>query len=198
MLLGDRAALDPADARVLRSSGLVHLLSISGLHVGLSLGLLLAVLGRTRLGPIATLVTLAGALAALVTLTGGQPPVARSALAAGVLLLGRALGRDGDPLNTLAVVAAALASADPFLLWSPSFQLTFAATAGLLAFARRCATSLPLPRFLYASLGVSTAAYLASTSILIGSWGAWRPRRSRRTSGGVLLSRPSRADCSRS
>lgn len=175
MLLGDRGSLDPEDWRALRDSGLVHLISVSGLHVGLAVAALLAVVGRAPIGAFGLFLILASAAAAIAVLTGNQPPVLRSACCAGFMLLGRALGRDGDALNTLAVVTAALAVLRPHILWDPSFQLTVSATAGLLAFSRRVAEALPLPRAVGLSLGVSVGAYLASVPWTLVHFGRATP-----------------------
>ncbi len=171
MLLGDRSLLDPSWERALRDSGLIHLLSISGLHVGLIVIALIHALLRLRLGPWAVLGATALSVGALAVLVGAQPPVVRSALSASLLLCGRALGRDGDSLNTLAVTAAAMAVFRPAIVGDIGFQLTFAATAGLLSLAGPIARSIPLPRPAALSLGVSAGAYLVSIPLVVVHFG---------------------------
>ncbi len=165
MLLGDRGGLDPEGWRLLRDAGLVHILSISGLHVGLVAGLLLWVLRRTRLGQPAIFALSVLTLSGLSFFVGGQAPVLRSVLSACALLLGRAIGREGEALNTLVVVAAGLAGCRPAYVRDPGFQLSFAATAGILALAAPIARAIPLPRVPALSLAVSTSAYIATAPI---------------------------------
>jgi competence protein ComEC len=175
MMLGDRAALSPGFRRGLRDAGLVHLIAISGLHVGL---VILAVAGLARRLPLppwpAAFATVAG-LAWLPWVVGGRAPVVRAVTGAGLGLLGRAAGRDGNPLNTVAVVAAVLAFHRPAWVLSPSFQLSFLATAGIVALTAPLARALPLPRWLALSLAVTSAAYLATAPAVAWHYGRLAP-----------------------
>jgi competence protein ComEC len=175
MLLGDRAGMDPDGLRALRESGLFHLLAISGLNVSLVVGAALVLLRRTRVAPWLAFPTAVAGLWAYGSLVGGEAPVLRACLAAGIALFGRTLGRDGDALNTLALVGAALAFADPPSVYHPGFQLTFAATAALLAGARPLSEAIPAPRVLAFPLGASLAAYAATAPILAAHFGRLAP-----------------------
>ncbi len=175
MLLGDQGMLRPDAWLLLRDSGLVHLLSISGLHVGLAVALLLATLRRLRLPRWGVLAAASAVLPALAVLVGGEPPVLRSVLTAILALAGRLIGRGSDPLNALALAAAALVSARPAYVWDPSFELTFAATAGILALSPRMASFVPAPRWLALPLAVSSAAYLTTAPITAWHFGRLSP-----------------------
>ena len=175
MLLGDQGMLGRDEWLLLRDSGLVHLISISGLHVGLAVALLLAGLRRVRLGRWGALVAAAGSLIALAAFVGAQPPVLRSVLTALLALAGRAVGRESDPSNALALAALALAAMHPSYLWDPSFELTFAATAGILSLSVRAAAAFPLPRPLALPLGVSSAAYLVTAPLTAWHFGRLSP-----------------------
>ena len=166
MLLGERGRADAEAMRAMREAGTLHVLSISGLHVALVVLALTAMLRRVRAGPTGVLLVLGAALLAGTVLVGSHVPVVRASACAVVLLAGRALGRDGDGLNTLAVVTAALLVASPRQVGDVSFQLTVLATAGLLAFTAPVARNLPVPRVLATSLGASTAAYVATAPCL--------------------------------
>lgn len=166
MLLGDRAGMGEEAARVLRDAGLFHLLAISGLHVALFLGAVLFVVRRCGAPPSAIAIVAIPLLWGFAILTGGRPPVARACAAVGLALVGRALGRDVDARNTLALAAAGIVLHDPFVVRSVSFQLTVAATAGILAGAGRIARAIPAPRPAALALGVSLSAYLATAPLL--------------------------------
>ena len=58
----------------------------------------------------------------------------RAAIMGGKVLLAAQLGRKGSGLNALVLVAAVMALANPFILWDIDFQLSFAATLGLVPF----------------------------------------------------------------
>jgi competence protein ComEC len=162
MLLGDREGLAPDLRRTLRDAGMLHLVAISGLHVGILVGLLLAALRRTPLAPWWRFMLTALLLAGFVPGVGARPSVVRAAAGAAVLLFGRCLGREGDGVNGLLLLAAALVMHETALLAHPGFQLTFLATIGIVVLHEPLTRQLPLPPVLRTTVGVSTAAYLAT------------------------------------
>jgi competence protein ComEC len=166
MLLGDRELLEPRTLSVLRDAGLVHVVAISGLQVTLVALALGAVLSRGRLPRPLVLVVVLVALAAFGELVGAEPSVLRAIGAAIVLVAGRALGRDGDALNSLALVVLALVVFAPCSIADPALQLSVAATAGIVVGARRISARLPLPRPLALSFGATIGAYLATLPIV--------------------------------
>ncbi len=82
-----------------------------------------------------------GALAALLgilfytLLVGPSASVVRAALMGGLAIFARPIGRRQQGLNSLALVAALMAVFTPLVLWDVGFQLTFAATLGLILYA---------------------------------------------------------------
>lgn len=139
LLVADRSNI-PEDTRDLFvRAGLVHLLAVSGLHVLLVgfvlhgvMGPLLARLGvpRKRAEWGRSLFTL-GLLAMYVLVTGAAVPVTRAFVMASVVLIGRALEKPFDSLNTLGVAALVLLIARPTALFEVGFQLSFSAVAAL-------------------------------------------------------------------
>jgi competence protein ComEC len=154
LLLGDRSTL-PADVdENFRAAGVYHILAVSGFNVALVAG---AVFGLARLGGGGRR---AAALAAIVAVVGfagvagAEPSVLRAVIMA-VLVLGAViLERQAAVLNSLALAALVILAARPQDLADPGFQLSFAATAGIVL--------APIPRGLVAgALGVSLAAQAA-------------------------------------
>jgi competence protein ComEC len=175
MMLGDREALSRRFRRTLRDAGLVHLIAISGLHVGLLILAVSGIVRRLPLSPwIASSATVAG-LAWLPWVVGIRAPVARAVGGAVLGVCGRAAGRDGNPLNTLAAIAALLALHRPSWVVSPSLQLSFLATAGIVTLTGPISRSLPLPRWLAVSIAVTTAAYLATVPAVAWHYGRLAP-----------------------
>jgi len=152
---GDRAALDQRTNDSFARSGLAHVLAVSGLHlVVVAAGLerlLRGALGRVE--PLArrydarrAAAALAVPLVVLYTLaTGAGFPVVRAAIASGLLLGATLLDREGRSDNTLALAAAAMLAVEPGALLDPSFQLSLASVAGLVALATPLRRALPLP-----------------------------------------------------
>jgi len=140
---GDQNAVSEEDADAMRRSGLAHLLSVSGLHIAAVIGAamllalkLLALSERLALRFNLVLASAAfGALAgiAYTLLTGAQVPTVRSCIAALLVLLGLALGRDSISLRLVAVGALIVLLFRPEALAGPSFQFSFAAVTAIIA-----------------------------------------------------------------
>ncbi len=140
---GDRGAIGDDDAEAMRRAGLAHLLSISGLHVTAVVGAtMLIVLKLLALSPaLALRVRLplvaagAGAAAAIgyTWLTGGEVPTIRSCVAALLVLLAMAMGREALTLRLVAAGALLVLLILPESLAGPSFQLSFAAVTAIIA-----------------------------------------------------------------
>ena len=135
VLLGLRGDL-PDDVREdFLETGTGHLLAISGLHVGVLLGLALAAsraaLGGGRWHLLVPLVVLW--LYAL--MSGMAPPVVRASIMGTLFLAARFSGRPGAGLPALSLAAGVMAGLDPSLLRDVSFQLSFTAMAALLLLA---------------------------------------------------------------
>ena len=132
VLLGIRDNLPDELVVDFRRSGTSHLLAISGLHVGVLLGISLSIsaaaVGRRRqLYLIGPLIVIAG-----YTLIAGAPPSAIRAAIMGVAYLGAlAVGRPRSVLPSLALAASVMVAAEPRLLSDVSFQLSFAAMTGI-------------------------------------------------------------------
>ena len=117
-------------------AGVAHLLSISGMHLGIFLGFVyllcrLGTLGRRQAAAVA-LACLAGYL----LLAEPRSPLLRSAIMAAALCVGAIVYRPGSSLNALALAVVVLLAAEPADLFQPGFQLSFATVAGLILFQR--------------------------------------------------------------
>lgn len=134
MLLGVQQTMPEQLTRDLRATGTIHLVVVSGQNVALVLGIAVAamsaVVPRRRAAFVALLL-----LPAYVTLVGADPPVVRAALMAVGLTLADVLGRRTPGWIFLVYAAAGMLALDPRLATSLSFQLSFAATAGVLVLA---------------------------------------------------------------
>ena len=132
VLLGKRESLPDELTEEFRGAGAAHLLAISGLHVGVLLAVVASsaawLLGRQR--PAYLLV--AGAAVWLYALIAGAPPSALRAAAMGsVYLAALGFGRPSSVLPALALAAALMTAVSPNLVRQISFQLSFAAVAGI-------------------------------------------------------------------
>ncbi len=130
ILLGSRSALGPSLTDALNSTSLSHLIAISGYNVtvvaGLVLGSLGWLLGRRNAALAALL-----AIAAYTVLTGATPSVVRAAIMGGLFLVATLVGRPGSALTAIVLAAALMTAHQPLIVRDVSFQLSFAATVGL-------------------------------------------------------------------
>jgi len=159
MVLGDRAGLDEDTAEAFRIAGTYHVLALSGAQVALIAALLTALVRRALLGPALSAVMVAGALAFYAELVGGDVPIVRATVMAVVLIAGRALALDADGANLLGLAAVVLEVHRPSAVGDVGFQLSFAATLGLIVFTRPLLARAPaLPLGLHVALAGSLAA----------------------------------------
>ncbi len=137
MLLGRKDRSTGQVRRAFREVGLAHLLSISGAHLGILLGLVwLAARLFVSYPPRAALIVLV-VLALYMLAVPWRVPIVRSAIMAGLFCGAYASGRQVRPTQVLSFAAFVVLLWRPSDLFSPGFQLSFAAVAGLLVFVRQ-------------------------------------------------------------
>jgi competence protein ComEC len=130
ILLGLDYTLPDDLAEDFRATGLTHIIVISGFNI--SLITQAVVLSTRRLFHRYTGLWISLGVIALFTLfVGPTPPVLRAALMGGVFLLGQLLGRRSRVLASLALASLVMTTINPLLLWSVSYQLSFASTLAL-------------------------------------------------------------------
>jgi competence protein ComEC len=168
MALGDTSLL-PADLeRDFRAAGLTHLMAVSGanLAVVLTAGLWLAgALGAGRAPLAAAGIVL---VVLLVVVTRWEPSVLRAGVMAGLVLLGVATGRGPSGRRALCLAVVVLLLADPSLAGALGFQLSVAATAGVLWLGPLAAGALPgwVPERLRKAVGITLGAQATAVPAL--------------------------------
>ena len=139
LLFGDRAALDEDVEEAFRRTGLMHVLAVSGLHLGIVLAGLWFALRRAHVRPLIAYPVVGLAVLAVLWIVGPRISLLRASLLFAFLGLGSVLAdlglilrRSIDPLNGLAAAALVLLALRPSQLADAGFQLSFCATAGIL------------------------------------------------------------------
>ncbi len=167
----------------LRASGLAHMLAIAGLHTAALSGfaffafrlaiaawpwLALRVNGKKLAAGAALVVVLSYLL-----LSGGHPPARRAAITASVAFLAILLDRRAVSLHSLAVAAMVVLLIEPDVVLQPGFEMSFCATAALIAVAEawpRSRPTLGLPWILAAlQRGRDALIGLAVVSLVAGA-----------------------------
>jgi competence protein ComEC len=130
LLLGQRADIPDDLNAAMNTTGTSHLVAISGYNVSLVAALIIAtfsfLIGRRRAAVLA-LVAIAGYTA----LTGGSPTVVRAAIMGSLFVTATIVGRPTSALASILLAAAIMTGLDPRVIEDVSFQLSFAAIAGL-------------------------------------------------------------------
>ncbi len=177
ILLGRESSLPAPLLAAFDDSGTRHIIAISGFNITLLAGalstVLVRVVNRRTAAPIVILL-----LAAYTLLVGADPAVVRAALMGGLTLLALLAGRPGHALTGLGASALAMTLVSPWQLWEPSFQLSFAATLGLIlllpgieGWVAARAPGLRIPDWLREAVLVSLAAQIATLPITLGTFG---------------------------
>ena len=133
MLLGEKHRIPAEVADRFRHTGLAHALVISGLHVGLVALFFYTLFRVARAPPWAACLATTAVLLLYALLTDLQAPVVRASIMAGVVLVGRAIGRRGEVYNSLGLAAIVILCLWPASLLTLSFQLSFGATLAIVA-----------------------------------------------------------------
>ena len=135
LVLGIKDELDLVTKAAYASSGTMHVLAVSGLHVGVLYGLLRALLGgrsrnMLRTNWWRTILLLAG-LWLYACITGLAPSVLRATLMFSAVVVARLLGRTSNIYNALAGSAFVLLLGNPYLIFSVGFRLSYLAVLGI-------------------------------------------------------------------
>ena len=136
ILLGDKSQIPQYVENMMSSTGTLHVMAVSGLHVGIICGILMWTLGRSGWWPLRLLklaVCLLGVWA-FVLITGARPSAIRAATMFSLYIIGWTSRMKSPPLNILAAGAFFLLCSNPYLLYQVSFQLSVSAVASILIF----------------------------------------------------------------
>ena len=135
ILLGDDNGM-PADIQqAYKNTGTAHIIAISGFNIAIIAGLFVALFSRLmgrRKGAVAAII----GIIIYTVLVGASASVVRAAIMGGLAIFARQVGRRQNGLNTLSFTAAVMAVVNPHTLWDVGFQLSFAATLGLILYAQ--------------------------------------------------------------
>ncbi len=173
LLIGYKDDLDKNLVQAYSNTGAVHIIAISGLHLGIIYWLLLRLTkplkGRKLFWTRFFVIT--GLLWLFSFLVGAQPSVLRSAVMFTCIAGGTVLDRKTSIYNTLAFSALVLLCWNPFWLWDVGFQLSYAAVLSIIIFFRPVYNWFYSPNkildFFWKLLAASLAAQLLTLPISI-------------------------------
>jgi len=174
LVLGDTSALDAGKVAAFRTSGLTHLMAVSGANVSIVCG---AVLLLGRLIGLRTSVVLAGlVLVGFVVLVRPSPSVLRAAVMGAIGLLGMLTARRRQAIPALAATILVLLAVSPGLAVDVGFALSVVATAALVVLAPRWSMRLTArgwPKPLADALCIAVAAQVVTAPLIAAISGSF-------------------------
>ena len=174
LLLGYVDELDPELRNDYAATGAMHVLSVSGMHVGIIyvfLEFLLGFLNKSRPGRLFKAILLLAFIWFYAMLTGLSPCVLRSAAMLSLPIIGKAMNRSPNMYNIIAASLIFILAMDPFLILDVGFQLSYLAVTGIIILYKPIydwyVTSSWLPDKIWSILAVSIAAQVATLPITL-------------------------------
>ena len=134
ILLGVETGISTKLQEAFRITGTSHIIVISGFNITIIAGFFTFIFSRL-LGRYKGAIVAAVGIILYTLLVGANAAVVRAAILGMLTLLGHLVGRRQAGLNSLTFVAGIMAAKTPTVLWDVSFQLSFAATLGIMLYA---------------------------------------------------------------
>ena len=166
ILLGYDGYLEPEQMREFSGSGAMHILCVSGLHVGIIYLLLNAILffmNKKRWTRILKTLLLIILIWFYALLTGFAPAVIRAATMFTIVIIGDASRRNANIYNSLAASALILLALNPRILMDVGFQLSYIAVAGIVWLYRPLYNTVIPKNFLLRKIWQITVVSIAAT-----------------------------------
>ncbi|WP_340114515.1 ComEC/Rec2 family competence protein [Maribellus mangrovi] len=169
LTLGYKRGLDPETKRTFSSAGAMHVLAVSGLHVGIIFGIFALFFGflkNQKRGKILYVLLAVGTLWAYAFITGLSPSVMRAAAMFSLVCIASAIQRRTNIYNTLTASAMLLLLINPNNLFEVGFQLSYTAVFGIVYLQPKLYGLWPaknkVAKFFWTLLTVSVAAQIAT------------------------------------
>lgn len=169
LLIGDTDLLSASDEEDLRRAGLAHFIAVSGSNVAMFLVAWWFLTAPIAVRPVLRVAGGIIGLAIFAVVTRWEPSVIRASVMAATLLMGGLVGIPLDPWMALGTAVTLLLLVSGHLALSVGFQLSVAATAGVLVGVQ--AASGRRPRWLYLPLFVTMGAQIAVAPIILVVFG---------------------------
>ena len=168
MLFGGYAGLNPELVEEFVTTGIVHILSVSGSHMSLLAAATAALCLMLKVPRVPTVIIGIFVIGTYTLLSGMLPQVIRSAIMGILVFIGTAAQYEMLSARFLTLTALAMLINQPLLIFDISFQLSFTATAGLMYIAPRLRILMrELPHWVSTPAAMTLSAQIASLPIVI-------------------------------
>ncbi|NOZ46728.1 MAG: ComEC family competence protein [Chlorobi bacterium] len=174
LTLGYKDKLDAETKKSYSASGAMHLLAVSGLHIGilyLLLSSLLKFMPKTKSWKIIKVIILLSSLWFYALITGLPPSAFRSSLMFSLIIIGNSLKRYPSIYNTIAASAFILLTINPFIVTEVGFQLSYFAVIAIVFFQPKISRIFhfkhKIPKKLWDIVAVSIAAQIGTAPVAL-------------------------------
>ena len=134
LIIGERGQIPSELNQAFSKLGVIHILSVSGSHVGFVMLICIGMIGFLRVPHRLRVALTISALFFYAHVANLEPPVVRASLMGGLFLIGTLFERKTDVYNTLALAALFILIVQPLEIFQSSFQLSFSAVASIVYF----------------------------------------------------------------
>lgn len=174
LTIGDTDEIPDELTRAYSETGIVHILSVSGLHVGIIykvLNYLLGFLNRTRKGQIIKITVIILFLWMFALIAGFKASAVRASLMFSLLQIGNSVQRPSEIYNTISVSAFFILLINPLQITQIGFQLSYLAVLGIVTFQKSIynvfISKNRILDTLWLLLSVSLAAQISTTPVIL-------------------------------
>ena len=168
MLFGGYAGLNPELVEDFATTGIVHILSVSGSHMSMLAMATAALCAGLKIPRAATFAVGLFVISTYAFLSGLLPQIMRSASMGVLIFLAKTLHAEAEGARLLTITALAMLINQPLLLFDISFQLSFTSTAGLMYLSKDLGERMErLPKFFSEAASMTVAATLASLPVVV-------------------------------
>ena len=176
MFFGDKSEISYQTKDAFSKSGISHILAISGLHVGVLVGLLMFIFKKCKMNKYISFGIITAFLFVYCLLCSFSPSVVRASVMAVVLMVSNLLGRKYDSLSSIGFAGILLLLFKPLYAFDVGFQMSFACVIGISIFYSsiyNLLRKIKFPNFLASSLAVSISTQIALIPILSNTFGTF-------------------------
>lgn len=175
LILGLKSDIPVHIKQEFTETGTIHVLAVSGLHVGIIYLILSFLLKRLKLKHVIVIIFLWGFAA----LTGFSHSIVRAVIFLTITEFGKMIHKDSKLSHTLAFTSIILLCINPYSLFNIGFQLSFTAVIGIILFMPffepLYAHKHPILKYIYDTVAVSISVKLSLTPILLYHFHSYTP-----------------------
>ena len=132
LVTGDKSYISDETRTLYTDGGAIHLLCVSGLHVGIIAGIIFFIINRiSNKARLLSALLVSAILFVYMIFIGSAPSVVRAVIMASLMFMAKPVGRKSDGLNNMFIAAFLILLGNPLLLFNSGFLLSFATVTGI-------------------------------------------------------------------